>query len=162
MEGKKAAKWRQKKAELVEEIEHFENKLEQLKEKIGENPKHIDRHDMEDDDKFERLRPSRKQLTDTIKMTAYRAETALVNTVRKKLSRKDDARSLIRDLCNSEADILPNIKSGILNIRVHSMANPRYNQSIEHLLIQLNENEFNYPGTSLKMHFTIAAPPNSS
>ena len=80
------------------------------------NPKHIDWHDMKDDDKFERLRPSRKQLTDTIKMIAYRAETALVNTVREKLSRKDDARSLIRDLCNSEADILPDIKGGILNI----------------------------------------------
>ena len=162
MEDKKVTKWKRKKAELVEEIEHFENDLEQIKEKLGENPKHIDWHDMKEDDKFERLKPSCKHLTDTIKMIAYRAETAMVNTVREKLARKDDARSLIRDLCNSEADILPCIKTDTLTIRVHSMANPRSNRAIEHLLANLNDTEFNYPGTNLKMCFTMATPSKSS
>jgi hypothetical protein len=49
-------------------------------------------------------------------MIAYRAETALVNIVREKLSRKDDARSLIRDLCISNADILPDIEAGVLTM----------------------------------------------
>jgi DNA-binding CsgD family transcriptional regulator len=160
MEDKKVAKWKHKKAELVEEIEHFENDLEQLKQKLSENPKHIDWHDMKEDDKFERLKPNRKHLTDTIKMIAYRAETSMVNTVRENLTRKDDARSLIRNLLNSEADILPNIKTNTLTIAVHSMTNYRSNRAIEHLLIQLNENEFNYPGTNLKMKFTMATPSN--
>ncbi len=95
-------------------------------------------------------------------MIAYRAETAMVDTVREKLKRKDDARSLIRDLCISDVDILPDIENDILNIQVHSMANPRSNQDIEHLLISLNEAEFNYPGTKLRMNFTIAAPTYSS
>lgn len=160
MEDKKVAKWKHKKADLVEEIEHFEHDIEKLKEHLSENPKHIDWHDMKDDDKFERLKPSRKQLTDTIKMIAYRAETAMVNTVREKLAREDDARSLIRDLCITDADIIPNIENGTLNVKVHSMSNPRSNRAIEHLLTQLNENEFNYPGTNLKMNFSMIVPPH--
>lgn len=60
---------------------------------------------MESDEKFERLRPSKKRLVDTIKMIAYRAETAMVNIIRERLAKKDDARALIRSLFQSEADI---------------------------------------------------------
>jgi len=95
-------------------------------------------------------------------MIAYRAETALVNIVREKLSRKDDARSLIRDLCVSDADILPDIEAGVLTIQVHSMANPRANRAIEYLLEYLNYSEFNYPGTNLRLAYRIAAPSSIS
>jgi len=161
MDEKKVAKWNRQKADLVEEIEQLEHEIKQLKVKLAENPKHLDWHDLKDEDKFERLKPSRKHLTDTIKMIAYRAETAMVNIVREKLARKDDARSLICDLFKSEADILPDIEVGILTIQVHSMANPRSNRAIAHLLEHLNNAEFNYPGTKLKMSFRMAAPTSS-
>jgi hypothetical protein len=95
-------------------------------------------------------------------MVAYRAETALVNIVREKLTRKDDARSLIRDLCISDADIQPDIEAGILTIQVHSMANPRANRAIEYLLEHLNDSQFNYPGTNLRLVYRIAAPSSIS
>jgi len=158
MEDKKIAKWERQKAELVEEIEHFEHDLVHLKEQFAETPKHIDWQDLEPDDKFERLRSNRKRLIDTIKMIAYRAETAMVNIVREKLNNKDDARTLIRNLCKSEADILPNIEDGVLTIRVHHMANPRSNRAIEHLLQNLNDAEFNYPGSALRMSYCMVSP----
>jgi transposase len=158
---KKMAKWGRQKADLLEEIEHIEHDLVQLKTRFAETPKHIDWQDLEQGDKFERLRPSRKRLVDTVKMIAYRAETAMVNIVREKLTNKDDARSLIRDLCLSEADFLPNIKSGVLTIRVHHMANPRFNRAIQHLLSNLNDAEFNYPGSSLRLSFAMASPASS-
>ena len=46
------------------------------------------------DSKFEQLAPSRKRLLDTVKMIAYRAETAMVGIVRETLRRADDGRSL--------------------------------------------------------------------
>jgi len=58
------------------------------------------------------LAPSRKQLVDTVKMIAYRAETALASIVREKLARTDDARSLLRDLFCSEADLTPDLAKG--------------------------------------------------
>ncbi|MCD4652354.1 hypothetical protein K8T06_00275 [bacterium] len=69
---------------------------------------------------------------------------------REKLARKDDARSLIRDLFRSDVDILPDI-DGFLTVQIHAMANPRYNRVIEHLLNQINDTSFNYPSTPLKL-----------
>jgi transposase/predicted nucleic acid-binding Zn-ribbon protein len=158
MDDKKVAKWRSQKAELVEEIEPIEHELEQLKEQLKNTPKHIDWRDLENEDKFERLKPSRKRLTDTIKMIAYRAETAMVNIVREELAREDDARSLIRDLYQSAADILPDLDAGVLTIQVHHMANPRSNRAIEHLLQNINDADFNYPGTKLRLRYRMASP----
>ena len=107
------------------------------------------------EDKFERLAPSRKRLMDTVKLIAYRAETALTGIVREALSREDDARSLVRDLFRSEADLSPDTKAGVLTIGVHSMANPRSNRAIDHLLGELNAAELTYPGTSLKLVYTL-------
>jgi len=146
-----------KKANLVEEIEHFEHDIEQIKEKLSKISKHMDWHDLREEDKFERLRPGRKHLMDTIKMIAFRSETAMVNIVRKKLSRKDEARSLIRDLFRSEADILPDIEAGILMVQIHSMANPRYNHAIKYLLGQINDAALNYPGTTLRLVYRMAS-----
>jgi hypothetical protein len=81
----------------------------------------------------------------------YRAETVMVGIVREVLVREDDARSLIRDLMRTEADLSPDLAAGTLTIRVHSIANPRSNPAIEHLLTELNNTESNYPGTTLKL-----------
>jgi hypothetical protein len=77
--------------------------------------------------------------------------------------RQDDARALIRDLYRCEADILPNEDDGTLTIRVYSMANARSNRAVQHLLGQLNQTEFNYPGTNFKLVFRMTAPePNQA
>jgi len=158
MDDRKMDRWKRQKSEVVEEIEHIENGLEKLKKQIEETSKHIDWRDLEQEDKFEKLKPGRKRLTDTIKMIAYRAETAMVNIVREKLTREDDARALIRDLCQSEADILPHLEADILTIQVHHMANPRSNRAVEHLLQYLNDAAFNYPGTNLRLHYRMVPP----
>ena len=115
--------------------------------------------DLPEEHKFQRLAPSRKRLLDTVKMIAYRAETAMTQVVREELAREDDARALLRDLYRSEADILPQLEQGILEVRVHAMANPRSNRAIQHLLTHLNDAAFAYPGTTLQLKFTSAAPP---
>ena len=120
-----------------------------------ETPHHLEWDELEPEDKFERLAPSRKRLMDTVKLIAYRAETALTRIVREVLSRDDDARSVLRDLFRSEADLSPDTKAGVLKIGVHSMANPRSNRAINHLLCELNAAELTYPGTTLKMVYTL-------
>ena len=162
-DNKKIAKWERKKAKLVEEIENFEHDIKDIKQQLKETPKHIEWDDLQADDKFEKLKSSKKALMDTVKMIAYRAETAMVNIVREHLTRQDDARALIRDLCRCEADILPNETDGTLTIRVHSMANARSNRAVQHLLVQLNQTEFNYPGINFKLVYRMAAPePNQA
>ncbi len=155
---KDIVQWQTKKTELVEEIQQLEHKLGETKDKIKQTDKYIKWAELEDKDKFERLSPSRKKLTDTVKLIAYRAETALVSIVRETLARHDDGRVLIQDLCRSEADILPEPDKGILKVVIHAMATPRLNRAIAHLLENLNEAQFNYPGTNLRLVYTLAGP----
>jgi hypothetical protein len=154
--------WQQQKAQLQEEIEGLEREVNGLKEQLRSTPHHLAWEDLPQDAKFERLAPSRKRLTDTVKLVAYRAETALAAIVREKLSHLDEARALIRDLFRSDADLCPDEAAGVLEVRVHTLANPRSNLTIQHLLDHLNAAEFTYPGTTLRLNYTLATPsPNA-
>lgn len=152
-------KWQRQKAGLREEIEALEKELSVLKERAKSTRKHLAWDELPEEHKFERLAPSRKRLMDTVKMVAYRAETALVMIVREKLSHPDEARALIRDVLRSDADLHPDEAAGVLHVRLHTRANPRFNAAVQHLLAHLNAAEFTYPGTNLRLTYTLSAPP---
>jgi len=154
-EAPEIEEWQKQKAALQEQIEQWENQLSLLKERMRSVPKHLTWDDLPEAEKFERLAPSRKRLTDTVKLVAYRAETALATIVREKLSHTGEARSLIRDLLRSDADLYPNEAAGVLEVRVHTLANPRSNHAIQHLLDHLNAAEFTYPGTNFRLVYSL-------
>ena len=158
-EESEITKWEREKGNVQEEIEQLENELTVLRERMQSTPKHLEWDDLPEGEKFERLAPSRKRLTDTVKLVAYRAETALAMIVREELSHADETRSLLRDLFRSDADIYPDAAAGVLEVRLHTLANPRSNRAIQHLLDQLNAAEFVYPGTTLRLTYTLTAPP---
>ena len=158
------SKWEKRKAELVEAIEQFDHELTGINSQLKTTPSHLDWDKLPETEKFQRLAPSRKQLVDTVKLIAYRGETALAAIVREELARTDDARSLLRDLFCSEADLLPDLEQRVLRVQVHPMSNPRANRAIAHLLEHLNAAEFTYPGTKLQLVYSIAGEaetPNS-
>jgi transposase len=151
-------KWERQKADLQEEIEQLENELNTCKERRGVTPQHLAWEELPEEQKFHRLAPGRKRLIDTVKLLAYRAETALAMIVREELSHVEEARSLIRDLFQSDADIYPDEAAEVLEVRLHTLANPRSNRAIRHLLDHLNAAEFTYPGTKLRLTYTLSAP----
>ena len=140
----------------MEEIEQLDHELTGINSQLKATPSHLDWDKLPETEKFQRLAPSRKQLVDTVKMIAYRAETALASIVREELARTDDARSLLRDLFCSEADLTPDLEQRVLGVQVHPMSNPRANRAIAHLLEHLNAAEFTYPGTNLRLVYSIA------
>jgi hypothetical protein len=44
----------------------------------------------------------------------------------------------------------------VLRVHVHPMSNPRADRAIAHLLEHLNAAEFTYPGTHLRLVYSIA------
>ena len=146
---------------LIQEIEQFEKELTDIDSELKKTPGHLAWDEMLETEKFQRLAPSRKQLVDAVKMIAYRAETALASIVREKLARTDDARSLLRDLFCSEADLVPDLQQGVLRVHVHPMSNPRSNRAIAHLLEHLDAAEFPYPVTNLRLVYSIAGEPET-
>lgn len=83
----KVTKWEKQKSDLREQIEQLEHEVDSLKEQMSSTPKHLEWDQFPEDAKFERLAPSRKRLTDTVKLVAYRAETAMSNLLRESLRR---------------------------------------------------------------------------
>ncbi len=79
--------------------------------------------------------------------------------VREEMSHADEARSLLRDLFRSDADVYPDEAAGVLEVRLHTLANPRSNRAIQHLLDHLNAAEFVYPGTTLRLTYTLNTVP---
>jgi transposase len=156
----KAAEWEKKKSNLREEIEQFEHQVNSLREQMNSTPKHLEWDQFPEDAKFERLAPSRKRLTDTVKLVAYRAETAMSGILREALRRQDDSRSLLRDLFRSDADIIPHCDSKVLDVRIHTLANPRSNRAIQQLLQHLNATESTFPGTEFRLTFSLVESEN--
>jgi hypothetical protein len=73
-------------------------------------------------ERFTQLRTTKKHFIDTIKLIAYRAETALVQLVREKLARTEDARALVRQVFTSAVDLDPNPAQKTLTVRIHRLS----------------------------------------
>src|SRR5262249_848096 len=86
----------QQKGQLLEQIQHREQTLDQLKAERKSTPRQVTLKDLPKAERFTQLATAKKHFIDTIKLIAYRAETALVHIVREKLQRQDDARALVR------------------------------------------------------------------
>jgi hypothetical protein len=144
-----------KKAALREEIEHMEIALDDLKACRKTTPRHVQFADLPEEDRFRMLGMKSKHFIDTIKLIAYRAESAMANIVRQSMHRRDDARSLLRSLYATEADIMPDQTGQKLTIRIHQPANRCSAESTLHLIGELNATRTVFPGTDLRLVYEL-------
>jgi predicted nuclease with TOPRIM domain len=151
----KYKKWIEKKATLLEDIEHFEKKLEGVKTEIKDVPKHVEMGDLDEKDRFRGLRSGRKRLLDTIKMVAYRSETTMVTMLTNPTVDSAKARRILQDLFISDADIIPEYDDKILRIRVHNASLPATNRSLAIMLEELNKTKTKYPGTEMIIAYEL-------
>lgn len=157
IEEKDIQQYVKRKSELKELIESLQEEIEALKSCKKDTEKHILFSELEESDKFKNLKRSGKQFMDTIKMIAYRAETAMVNILRSYILKKDEARSIIRQIFLTDADIEPDKENGILRVMIHNMTNPRNNQYVQKLCETLNESETVFPGTNLRLVYNLVS-----
>jgi hypothetical protein len=150
-------KWLRKKGALLEEIQCLEQELNEVKAKMKRTPKHITWAQLEEKDKFQRLLPGRRRLLDTIRMIAYRAETAMAGLLVGPTVDLAAARSLLQDLFVMEADILPDLANKLLRVRVHGASRPAANRALGQLLAQLNEAQVHYPSTDMRLVYELPA-----
>ncbi|MCP4339200.1 MAG: hypothetical protein GY799_10010 [Desulfobulbaceae bacterium] len=132
--------------------------MEGLKIELKQEPKHITWEELEEEDKFFGLLPGRKSLMDTVKMIAYRAETAMAGLLKgKTVLDLPAARRVLQDLYVTEANILPDPKKNLLHVRVHNASRPAVNAALTQLFEELNAAEFCYPGTEMRMTYELVS-----
>ena len=145
----------QKKAESVQAMQEAHEELVRLRLERKQTPRKVALDSLPDDQRPNELLPLGKTLCDTVKMIAYRAETALVALLRRHLKNEDEARALIRDLFVASADIEPDERAQTLTIRVHRMANPAQDRAIAGLLEELTQQGFCHPETGARMVYAL-------
>lgn len=139
---------------LGREIRELRADYQRLKARRSKMPERVVVGELDEDDRIMKFDPETKHLTDTIKMTAYRAETALFNLLEPAYKRtEEEGRALVRKILRTPADILPDEAAGVLRVRLHSLANSRCNKAVAWLCEQLNEARVTYPGTNLTVRY---------
>jgi hypothetical protein len=152
--------WEHKKASLLQEITQIALEIVELKAKRKQTPRHIEVKDLPPEHRFSQLHCASKHFIDTIKMIAYRAETAMVHVLRDVLSRHADARSLLRAVYCNEADLLPDYANGTLTVRLHHLANRSSDLAIRHLCDELTATETVFPETNLRLIYELGSNEN--
>jgi hypothetical protein len=140
-----------RKADLQDDIAQLQKRVDELKAKRKATRRHIAYHELPEEARFDRLSTQSKHLVDTIKMIAYRAETAMAQIIRAKMTRHDDGRSLLRAVYSTEADFVPDLQAKTLTVRLHPLANRSSDDAIAHLCAELNATETLFPGTDLRL-----------
>lgn len=150
--------WQAQKARLHETITTGQARVDALKAQRKTTPRHVTLGELPEADLFPRLRTERKHFVDTIKLLAYRAETALVGTVREALARHDDARALVREIMRTTADLRPDAAQKTLTVRLHPLGSALQDAAVRELAAELTATETVFPGTDLRLIFTLPDP----
>jgi hypothetical protein len=151
------ARYQQKKAQLQDEIESLNRQIDELKKQRKETPHHIPVKDLPESERFSRLLTERKHFIDTIKLIAYRAETSMASLLRDKLSREEDTRALLRQIYETEVDLIPDLQSNTLTVRLHHLTQAAHDEAVRHLCNELDATETIFPGTELKLVYQLGS-----
>ena len=157
MEPESMDRYETQKAQRHQKITDLQSELDKLKAERKPLPKRVAIGDLPEADRFQRLLPERKHFLDTIKMIAYRAETAMASVVRERLARSDDARALLRNIFHNEADLAPNLAAKTLTVRLHHLGQNAHDVAARHLCAELNATETLFPGTDLRLVYEIGS-----
>lgn len=137
---------------LAQVIRTLQAQIARLAQRLKRLPARVPIGELQPPETVVQLAPEAKLLTDSVKLTAYRAETALVRLLGPHYARtEEEGRGLLRELFTSPADLLPDETAGVLRVRLHSLANPRSNRALVALCEALTATETRFPGTKLRL-----------
>jgi len=150
--------FQQRKGHLQEEIQVLDLEIDNLKQLRKKTEHHIPVKSLPEEDRFTRLRTERKHFIDTLKMIAYRAESSMASLLGEHMARGgDDARALLRQIFQTEADLTPDLAANTLTVRLHHLTQAAHDRAIEQLLVDLNATQTVFPGTKLTLVFKLGS-----
>jgi hypothetical protein len=106
-------------------------------------------------DEIVRLAPERQHLMNLIKMVAYQAESDLVSIMQRHYKRADqEGRTLIQSALASAADL--EVTATELRVKLLALSSPHRTRAVAALSDELNQAPTTFPGSRLRLHFSVA------
>jgi hypothetical protein len=155
MTEKEMERYTKKKSEKQTEIEDLEKQKKDIILKKKNTDRKISFSDLDDNQKFDTAVNERKFFLDTIKIIAYRAETAMCNSIKKQMSTPSEARSLMRKLYSADADIETDNDNNLLIVKIHNTNHWADDKILQKLCDNLNETQTVFPSTNLTLQFKL-------
>lgn len=155
MSEKEIEQYTKKKIDMQLELEDIEKQRIIIMEQKKNVEKKIKFKDLDEKEKFRSSVNESKFFLDTIKIIAYRAETALCNIIKKKMNSPEQARTLIRKLYTADADIETDKKNSLLIVKLHRTNHWADDDILNFLCEQLNETKTVFPATNLTCLFKL-------
>ncbi len=104
-----------------------------------------------------RLAPERQHLMNLIKMVAYQAESDLVALIQPHYRRAaQEGRTLLQSALADTADLT--LTEHELRVCLHPLSSPHRTRAIAALCDELNRSPVTFPGSRLRLHFSVATP----
>jgi len=101
-----------------------------------------------------RLDDERKRLHDAVRMATWNAESAIATALGAHYARaEDEAHSLLAEAFSASADL--EVKGDELHVRLEALSAPRRSRAIASLCAELNATETLYPGTELRLVYSV-------
>jgi uncharacterized DUF497 family protein len=157
IDDKKMKTYLAKKAVIVEEIEQLESQILIVKNQKKKTERKISFAQLPDSEKFTNAINVRKHFMDTIKIIAYRSETAMCNIIKKHMGHADEARRLLREIYQTDADIKPDYQNKTLTIFLHKLNHWKDDKAVKILCDELNQTETKFPGTELTIIYKMVS-----
>jgi hypothetical protein len=145
--------------QLRETIQAQKTRLDGLKNQRQETPRKVPLKDLPETERYRQLCPESKHFIDTLKMIAYRAESALAGELREHLQRDDDARALLRRIFVTPANLRPDYQQKTLTVELHRLGSPLQDAAAAKLCEELTATETLFPTTDLKLIYRQVGSP---
>lgn len=125
--------------------------LDQGKQKRAKIPRKVQLKELPEAERYRQLCPESKHFIDTIKMVAYRAESALAGELAEHLQRGDDKRALMRRIFVTPANLRPDYRQHTLTVELHRLGSPLQDAAVAKLCEELTATETRFPTTDLRL-----------
>lgn len=144
-----------KKQEITSEIERLQLIIEEIKQKKKGIARKITFAELPQNEKFNKVTNKRKHFLDTIKILAYRSETAMSNIIKPYMSHPDESRLLLKQVYQSDANIHVDHENQILTVELHNLTYWKDDKIIRNLCNTLNETQTKFPDTNLTIFYKL-------
>jgi hypothetical protein len=143
-----------KQTKLHDSIRDWQKDIERLELERSQISSHITVKEMKEEEKYQSIKTESKLFMNTIKMIAFRGESAVANLLSPYYKKADnEIRMLVKEIIQSDADLLPDYEQKTLTIRIHTLSTPRANEAVSKICPLLNETHTIFPGTELRLIF---------
>ena len=140
---------------LHSEIDATDRWIEGLEHAARHADEHVPAGELSPEERLMALPEPLRNLLDSLRMIAYRAETAMAVAVAPELGKPENARALLQALFRSDANLVPDIRAGTLTVQLLHLASRSQDAALGPLLQELNQTRTAFPGTSLRLVYEL-------